>query len=259
MRLSKPISAALAEFKVLKYSPPRFDLGIPEEAMGAARIAAGHDFQMAEVVRSQTGLKDLEAQGREDDVENRTLQKLQDVQESAYKEAYELGLIEGRKEAFRNSTEEIQARLKQLDQLLLTIEKLRFEIFEQNESHLVQLAFHMAKRLAAHEISISPESTANVMRQAIQLAQAEENISVKVDPSQLAYIEDLRNEATRDAEVLKKVKLEADSSIGQGGCIVQTNYGEIDSRFDQRIERLWSALKNTLVKSKDLLVVDGND
>lgn len=254
MHLSKTIDAKEAPLRVLQFEPPRFDLGIPGVALEALeRQSQSKGFEMSELIRRQTGLKELEAQSVEEEIERRALEKLKDVQESAYKQAYDLGLDEGRKEAFRNSSREIEERLGHLDKLLGSIENLKAELVNQNESHLVQLAFHMAKRLAAHEVEANQEATLNIIRQAIEIAQTEEYITVKVNPEQLEFIETLRKENARQFEYMKKARLEADPEVGRGGCIVITNYGEIDSRFDERINQLWETLGAHLVKVKEEL------
>lgn len=253
--MSKPISAKQSEFRVLQYEPQRFDLGIPGVALDSKRKSSG--FHMSDIIRKQTGLKELEAQAVEEQVENRVLGRLKEIQEAAYKEAYDLGLIEGRKESFQASTADIEGRLADLDRLMGNIENIKAELFTQTEGHLVQLAFHMAKRLAAHEISISPDSTLNVIKQAIEVAQSEEQVTVKVAPEQLEFLETLKQEGAKELEHLKKIKLEADKSVTVGGCIVTTNFGEIDSRFEERVGRLWEALKATLIRVKEEIKSNG--
>ena len=54
-------------------------------------------------------------------------------------------------------------------------------------------------------------------------------------------------------DFLKKISLEPNKNINAGGCIVQTNYGEVDSRIDQRLEKLWDNLKEALPKVKSEL------
>src|SRR5262249_1960623 len=98
-----------------------------------------------------------------------------------------------------------------------------------------------------------PESTVNILKQAIEVAQSEEQITVKVAPDQLEFLETLQKEGTKKLEQIKKAKFEPDPSVTTGGCIVQTNFGEIDSRFEQRVSRLWEALSSGLTRVKETL------
>jgi flagellar assembly protein FliH len=106
----------------------------------------GSDFRMNDVIRVQTGVDSLEKKTEEQKVDEQALEKLQVIQESAYAEAYRLGLDEGKKSAFDKASREIEERLTDLDQLLDTIKNLRTELAAHNETSLIGLMFQMASR-----------------------------------------------------------------------------------------------------------------
>jgi len=167
MRLSKEIiKANLASKKVLEYEPPKLEFGTPEVALQYLqdRQSRPNDFRMSDVIRVQTGVDGIEARSLEETVEAKVLERLREVQEPAYQEAYQLGLDEGKKEAFNQASSEIEMRLKQLDVLIQSITQLKKDLVQHNESHLVQLAFHMAHRIAAAEIKADPSSIVEVIR-----------------------------------------------------------------------------------------------
>lgn len=233
---------------------PRFDLGVPAVALSAMEDERkSSSFQLADVVKNKTGVKQLEIQNLETEVERRVLAKLAAVQEGAYKEAFDLGKREGQEEAYSRLSEKINESLANLEALTQSIASLKTELKAENESHLVQLAFQMASQLAAHEISIEPNSTLEIIKQAVEMAQSEEEMIIKVAPEHLEFLENLRKETKRDLEFLKRTKFDADPEVGIGGCVVITNYGEIDSRFQERVSRLWDSLKDGLVKVKKQL------
>lgn len=251
MHLSKPIRFDQVGSRVMAYDPPRFDLGIPDVALDLAqRSQQGSRFMISELTRQQTGLHQLEVESFEEKVENEAMARLKDVQEAAYKEAFDLGLVEGRQEAFQKASSIIDEKIKSLDELMSSIVKMKVELTAYNEAHLVQLTHHIAQRLAGHEISVSPEATLQIIRQATEIAQSEEEMTVLVAPEQLAFLEELRGQSKRELEFLKKLKLEPDPSVGLGGCVIRNNYGEIDSRFSERIDKIWETLKESLVRVK---------
>lgn len=249
--MSKPIRFSDADSKVMAYDPPRFDLGIPGVAMDTAeRAKHGSRFKLSELTRQQTGLHQLEVENFAEQVENEALNRLKEIQEGAYREAFELGLAEGRKEAFQQASGLIQEKLGNLDELMASVSAIKSQMVEYNESHLVQLTYHIAQRLAGHEISISPEATLQILRQSVEVAQSEEELTVLVAPAQLQFLEELKLQSGRELEFLKKLKLEPDDNVGHGGCVIRNNYGEIDSRFNERVDKLWDSLKDSLVRVK---------
>lgn len=255
--MSSPVKSHQARKTVFEFVPPKFDLGTPKQARDYLNLKSkGDDFRMSEAVRIQTGVKDIEANSFEEEIELRTIEKLKKIQESAYQEAYQLGLEEGRHEAFTKSSEEIKVQLDQLENLLSTIANMKTEIFQYNESHMIQLAFHMASRIAHAEINANPDIIKDIIRSALEIAQSEEEVTVQVAPSQLSFLETLKKESNREFEFLKKVKLDSNPSITVGGCVIATNYGEIDARFEERVSKLWEAISENLYRVKDK--VSGN-
>ncbi len=251
---SGPISAKAASLKVLDYVPPKFEMGTPDEAHAYLDTKErGQDFRMSDVIRIQTGVKEIEAGNFDEKVETVVLERLKQVQESAYQEAYQLGLEEGKHDAIKAVSTEITAKLEKFDKLISSCTTIKNELFQFNEAHIVKLAMHMASRLAAVEIKSDPNSLIAIMRSALEIAQSEESVVVQVSPAQFEFCETMKKETGRDFEFLKNVKFEAVQEISEGGCIVETNYGEIDSRIEERVARLWETMSESMPRVKDKL------
>ena len=251
--MSKLLGSKESRKGVLEYSPPKIMQGVSDTALQSFEHnrKKGSDFRMSDVVRVQTGLDKIESANTEEEIERRTLERIKEVQESAYQEAYQLGLDDGRKEAFTTSTQMIDDKLNELQTLANSIMNIKTELLAQNERHLIELAFHMAKRLAAYEISVNPDATVAIVRQAVGMSQSEENIIVQVSPSNLQFLETLKNETGREFEFTKKIKFEPNEELVGGGCVVISNYGEVDSRMEERFKQLWASLEQTLPRLKE--------
>lgn len=251
---SGPISARSASIKVLDFVPPKFEMGTPDQAQAYLETKQqGQDFRMSDVIRIQTGVKEIEAGNLDEKVDGIVLEKLKDIQESAYQEAYQLGLEEGKHDAIKAVSSEISAKLEKFDQLIKSCTTLKQDLLQFNEAHLVKLAMHMASRLANMEIKSDPNALVAIMRSALEIAQTEESVVVQISPQQFEFCESLKKETGREFEFLKNVKFEAVSEITEGGCIIETNYGEIDARIEERVARLWESMSESLPRVKDKL------
>lgn len=250
------LSKELAEQTVLDFVPIRFDLGTPEEAMNyISEKKKGSDFRMSEAIRLQTGIDQIESSSESEKVENATLEKLKEIQESAYQEAFTLGQEEGRKQAYERYARDIEERLVGLDTLVNGIKELKKELVHFNETHFVQLLFQMASRLAKTSLEGNNEAMVQILRESVGLSQDDENITVRVSKSQYEFLEELKNATGRELEFVKRVRFEASDEVVDGGCIVETNYGEVDARIEKRIEQLWSVVNENLPKVKDRIAV----
>ncbi len=254
MRLSKAVvKADVAERTVVNFEAPKISIGTPEAALDYLRRARQMEteFRMADTLKVQTGISDIEQNSMEEMIELRTIERLKDVQESAYKEAYELGLVEGKQEAFQNASSEIQRRLDVLDNMLKAIGNLKKDLFLQNERQIVQLAFHMASRLAMKEIKEDSSVISNIIKTSLEVSQGVEEVVVQVAPSQLEFLEQLRQQRGREFDFMKRVKLEPVDGIQEGGCVIITNYGEVDARLEERLDKMWKELLENLPKVQD--------
>lgn len=238
------ISSENTKQDVMEFSPPKLDRKTPQAAMNylTRSIEQGSDFHMADVIKASTGVKEIELANVEAKVQEMALVYLKEIQEKAYAEAYALGMDEGKKEAFETTSGEIAHRLTQIDQFLESAAQLKVELVAHNEAHIMKLIFEIGKRLALKEITQDKESVLTIIKNAVGMSQQDEQITIEVAPEQLEFLESLKKETRRDLESIKKVKFEASPDVKSGGCIIKTNYGEIDARIDERVEKLWSSL-----------------
>jgi flagellar biosynthesis/type III secretory pathway protein FliH len=42
---------------------------------------------------------------------------------------------------------------------------------------------------------------------------------------------------------LGQIKLAADDAIGRGGCVIETDFGDIDARIDQQLKVIGAAIR----------------
>ncbi len=256
MRLFKTVlkNTEAGTSSVMEYVPVNFEMETPEPAVRYIELTkheATKDFHMADVIRVQTGVAEIEELSLSDQIEGKVLEKLKVIEESAYKEAYQLGLDEGRKEAFEKKSEEIELNLKNLEDLINNMLKLKIDLIDFNEAHIIQLIYYMASRIAMTEISEKNDAIVTVIKQAAQLAQDEQQINVQVSDKEFEFLESLKKESKKDLEFLKKIHLESSTDIQPGGCIVETNYGIIDARIEERVNKLWSSIKESIPRTKD--------
>lgn len=242
----------IAELSVLEYVPNQFNLGTPTQALDyLVEKKRGSDFRMSDALREQTGISEIEASDLQEKIDEAALNKLKEVQEAAYQEAYQLGLDEGKQQAFTHFSNEITRHLEDVDTLLSTFSDMKKELMAHNEAHLIKLLFHMASRIANKEIHEDSMTVVNTLREAVALAQDEQNIIVRVSQEQFSFFEDIKTQTGREFDFLRKIRFESAAEVSIGGCIVETNFGEVDARIEQRIETLWQVLLENSPKVKE--------
>ena len=244
-------SSLAADISILNYVPKQIEYGTPEAAVDYLREKEkGSDFVMNNVLRQTTGVDAIEKLSEETKIENKVLEKLTLIQAEAYQKAFDLGLEEGLKKALTEKTNDINHNLDELEKLMLKLINLKEEMAKQNESHLIQLVYEIARRIAFDHIEENPEVVISVIKNAIEIAQANEDITVLVSGTQVDFLEKMKLQTGREFEFLKKIKFQVSDQVTSGSCIIETNFGVVDARIEERVNKLWTELKQALPRVK---------
>jgi flagellar assembly protein FliH len=243
--------AERAEVTVLNYTPKQFDFGTPESALEYLKEKdQGSDFVMSDVLRATTGVEEIERLSEEQKIEEKVLEKISLLQEDAYKQAYDLGFAQGTEKAIEEKTQELANKSADIDALLLSINQIKVEMAHQNEAHMIKMIYEIASRLAFDHVSEHQDVVLKLIKKSIEQAQADENVNVLVSSEQLEFLEKVKQSEKSENEFLKKVKFVGSDSVSVGSCVVETNYGIIDARIEERVSKLWNELKQAIPEVK---------
>jgi len=252
MRLFKVLKAENAEGQVLSYEARPIKMDTPEQAMVFVHEkdeAATREFELAKLVAQTIGVEELEKKSFREHIESEVLTRLAEVQERAYKEAYDLGLEDGHKKAYTDTSAQIQERLSSLAALLGELSELKTQMFTQNEGSIMRVLFSCAKAIALKEITSDKGSIREVLKAAIENAQTDEKVVVRINPTDFEFVEKLKADPNPQFDKLRTIKLEPDPAVLAGGCIIETNYGVIDASIEERVQKLWKTLEGKIPNS----------
>lgn len=208
------------------------------------------DFQISELVAKQAGITQLADDAHRDEINRQVLEKLKEVQEKAYQEGYELGLIEGTEKAFLESKADLQSRMNALESILSRIETLKTSLTQENESQLIGLLFQIAKRIAMRDLEENRAATLEILRTTVGDTQTDERVNVRLNSIDLAFIESMQEKTGQRIEALERVKFVVDDAITPGGCLIETEFGNINATLEERVERVWQTLQSRIPHKK---------
>jgi len=255
MRLSKTLPKEITPEKVVDFTPKLIERDLTQAAQNfiESRQKNITAFRLSDLVASQAGIAEREKSALDQKAESLALEKVKEIQEPAYQQAYELGLEEGRKKAFEAAESDIGVRLQKLDELLISFTKIKEDMLHQSEGQIVKAVYELAIRIAKFEISQHDDRILGVIRQAVEHAQSQESVAVKLSKEDFDFLQTIKDYSKREMEFMKKIKLTPTNDIKSGGCIVETNYGVIDATVEERINNLWAAIESKIAKPKEKL------
>lgn len=232
------------EMVVVAYKPQEFNLALSRTALEFVDLQGRHSssFEINPLVAEQTGISKFKEDQITAEVEQKTLELMQDLQERAYQEGYQLGLEQGTEKAFIEKKSELDDRLDSIDALLRQLTQLRTQLMHDHEGEVVRLVFDIAKKIIFREIQEDPTVVKDLLIALIEGMDVDGRINVRLSANDFKFVEELKQRGDKKLIQLERINLEQDDQIQSGGCLIETNYGSIDATIEQRLQRAWELI-----------------
>jgi len=106
------------------------------------------------------------------------------------------------------------------------------------ETRVVQLAIAIAERVIRREVGHAPNIPQTLVCEALELAAGSNRIKIRLHPQDVEFVGDsIESVGARNPEI-NPMEFVADESISRGGCLVETQFGEIDQRIETQLARI---------------------
>ena len=181
--------------------------------------------------------------------------------ETERKEAEDQGRAAGRELGYGEGKDEAERLIQRIQTVLTRAQDKRGEILDQTEQEIINLVLLIARKV----IKVISESQRNVIIsnvvQALRKVKGRGNIIIRVNVADLK----LSTEHTKDfinlVEGAASLQIVEDTTIDEGGCIIETDFGEIDARISSQLAELETKiLEISPIKSRaKTAVVPGGD
>lgn len=155
------------------------------------------------------------------------------------KEAYDKGYLEG----IKSGKKEIEPLLSKLLNAMNELESLKNQVYQMAEKEAVDLSLAIARKIVGIEISVNKNVIIKTVKEALKKVEGHDNIQIKLNPSELQIIDENKCEFEESTSCLEKIIFTPEESINPGGCIVETNIGDIDARIEKQLKIVEDAFK----------------
>jgi flagellar assembly protein FliH len=111
----------------------------------------------------------------------------------------------------------------------------------ESEERLVALALLVARRVIAREVSMDPKVVLGLVREGISALGERDRLVIRVGP----FFGAMR-EAIEDDLASAKLRCEVvvDPTLGETGCVVETDLGRVDESIEVRLANLMANLSS---------------
>jgi flagellar assembly protein FliH len=152
------------------------------------------------------------------------------------KTAYENGFRQGEIAGIEITERRIEAALKRYADSVFEIGRIRASLYAQVEREVTRLAIEVAKKIVHREILVDRDIIQTLVRVALTHGAEKSAVTVHVSPVDYSYLLEHRAELAQTEG--RDISLLADKSIEQGGCLIETECGDIDARIEQQFREV---------------------
>ena len=165
-----------------------------------------------------------------------------------YERGFNEGYARGAEETESRYVEILDEKNQEFYSILKAFEE-KIEEYENSFSEIViKLAGRIAKKIIKREVESEP-IIKEIIDDALSQVIAADKIIIRVNPDDYDLLE---SEENHHKEIrFNKIKFESDASIEKGGCIVETEIGNVDARISSQITEITKKLEQKFVKQKN--------
>lgn len=164
------------------------------------------------------------------------------VTEAARAKGFEEGRSAGYKEGYAEA-ERLAGRLQTV--INKTVEK-RNDLFQEAEAQLVNLALLMVRKVVKTIAANQKEVVANNIIEALRKVKSRGDITIRVNLADLNMTTQHKKDFIKELEGGGNVNIVEDSSVDQGGAIIETDFGELDARISSQLNEIESRIQDLM-------------
>jgi len=175
-----------------------------------------------------------EATQRAEQLVSEAEEKVSSIEE----EAREKGSREGREEGYREGKTEVDRLVEHLHKIINSAIAKRSEIIDESETQLINLVLQISQKV----IKVISENQKNVVVnnviQALRKLKTRNDVVIRVNLEDVNLASEHVKDFMRMVENVKSITVVEDSSVDKGGCVIETDFGEIDARISSQLNEI---------------------
>lgn len=166
------------------------------------------------------------------------------AEEEAAQRGFEKGFLQGQEQAEAQVLESYDGLLAEARTVLEQAYDMKRQIIQESEPFLVELSTAIAAKIIQQELSLNPQWIIGMTRSVLARKREKGAITLCVSPKQFAYIRDARDELLLALDSQAELQILPDSTVGDNGCVVRTDFGSVDARVETQLKEIKNALQS---------------
>lgn len=162
----------------------------------------------------------------------------------AQEKGYAIGFKDGQAEEKRK----IDALAVTVTEVISNLELFKAQLLEQAKESIVKLVLAISRKIIFKEPTINKEVILLIARNALKMVVDPTNLKIKANPDDLNILNENMASLENITGKSATMRIEADANILSGGCIIESDFGDIDARIDAQLQ----IIEKTIVEELNL-------
>jgi flagellar assembly protein FliH len=180
-----------------------------------------------------------EAQLKAQQLEDETRRTLKDEKKAALDQAREVGRAEG----YAEGKTEVDRLIQRTQIVLERAQDKRGEILLETEQEIIDLVLLISRKVIKVISENQREVVASNVVQALRKVKDRGKIIIRVNLVDLKLATEHTADFIKMLEGVQSIQVLEDSSVDSGGCIIETDFGEIDARISSQLAELEAKIR----------------
>ncbi len=158
--------------------------------------------------------------------------------DSVNRQAYQDGFDKGREDGYKEGEREVFRLTERLQTMITKTMDRRQEILAETEQQIVDLVLLMTRKV----VKVISENQRNVIVSnvvhALRKVKGRGDVIIRVNLADVGMTTEHKKNFIASAENVKNITIVEDSTVDQGGCIIETDFGAVDARIASQLSEL---------------------
>lgn len=164
-------------------------------------------------------------------------------------EAYAEGREEGARDGVALARAELVDQMALLQQALLESKSIRDRLLWAAEPEIIELVLDATRTVVGEHARLDPTLAVETVERALERAGSQNVVAIRIHPERRELIEAHLTELHGTPATYE---VRGDESIAVGGCVIDTQSGQVDARLDVQLGEIARLLRESLPGADDI-------
>lgn len=207
--------------------------------------------QVLEAAKQEADLLQREAIYKKESIEtesNAEIERLAREYEEKLKTDLEIATAKGREEGYskgyESGFEDFDKLMRKFHGIIASLIAERKGILESSSGQIVNLVMQIAIKVIKRITDSQKDIVLENVNDALKRVKDKTQITIRVNLDDLDIVRHKKSDFISRFDVIENLEIIEDPNIGKGGCIIETNFGEIDARISSQLDKIEEKFKN---------------